>query len=263
MKRLTARREGTLIDSMEEENSPALTTFADMMTLLLVFFILMYSMYNLETEKLKAAVAEIEITSQKDGKHVSLLDYINANLGGDPISLERVIGLSGFDNPAAATAPTPTTTPPSATPIGAAAELKSLIQSAKLGDSVVAVTQGEQVIIRVDGELLFDSGSAELRDASRPVFDTLAVTFSEFPDFHVDIRGHTDDLPIATARFASNWELSALRATSALRYFIELGLPPGQFTATGYADRLPLVDNATPAGRAANRRVEFVLEKRS
>lgn len=260
MKRLAARREGALIDNMEEEDSPALTTFADMMTLLLVFFILMYAMHYLETEKFKAAVARIEVTSQQDGEQVSLLDLIEAQLGGDPISLEEVVGLNSFEQPSSAADPAATSAPGSAV---AASQLQSLIRSANLGDSVVAVTRGEQVIIRVDGALLFDSGSAELRDTARAVFDTLAVTFSEYPDFQVDIRGHTDDLPITTARFASNWELSALRATSALRYFVDLGLPPGQFTATGYADRLPLEDNATPAGRAANRRGEFVLEKRS
>lgn len=237
-----ARRNG-LIDLLEEEDNPAwLTTFADMMTLLLVFFVLMYAMYYLETEKFKAAVAEVEVQSREDGQSVSLLDYIEKRMGGDPIKLEDAIGLHTSKD-------------------DVHAQLETLIASANLGDSVIAVEDGQRIIVRVAGELLFDSGSATLRNGAGKALEGLAVTFFEYPDFKVSIGGHTDDQPISTARFASNWELSALRATAALRYFVSRGLPAAQFSATGYGDQLPLADNDSPAGRAANRRVEFVLEK--
>ncbi|MFQ5717156.1 MAG: flagellar motor protein MotB [Nitrospinales bacterium] len=77
----------------------------------------------------------------------------------------------------------------------------------------------------------------------------------------MNIQGHTDDVPVATERFPTNWELSAARATAVLRFFIDKGIEPKRLTATGYADIFPLFSNDTEQGRAQNRRVEFVLEK--
>ena len=85
--------------------------------------------------------------------------------------------------------------------------------------------------------------------------------FRDHADYRIAIRGHTDDLGIDTAQFPSNWELSAVRATTVLRYFIGQGIDPERMTATGYADYLPLVENNSVENRARNRRVEFVLEK--
>ena len=77
--------------------------------------------------------------------------------------------------------------------------------------------------------------------------------------YNVNIRGHTDNVPINTVRFPSNWELSALRATSVLRRFIDQGVNPVRVTATGYGELLPIAANDDTLGRARNRRVEFVL----
>ena len=85
--------------------------------------------------------------------------------------------------------------------------------------------------------------------------------FSDHADYRIAIRGHTDDRNIQTRQFPSNWELSAVRATTVLRFFIQQGIDPQRMTATGYADYIPLVDNDSAENRARNRRVEFVLEK--
>ncbi|HBP10772.1 MAG TPA: flagellar motor protein, partial [Nitrospina sp.] len=82
-----------------------------------------------------------------------------------------------------------------------------------------------------------------------------------YPDYKIHIQGHTDDDPISTERFPTNWELSAARATAVLRYFFDKGVEPEKMTATGYADTFPLASNDTDQGRTINRRVEFVLEK--
>ena len=75
------------------------------------------------------------------------------------------------------------------------------------------------------------------------------------------IQGHTDDVPIHTVKFESNWELSAVRATAVLRHFYDKGIDPEKLTATGYADTFPMVPNNTKEGRAKNARIEFILEK--
>ena len=100
-----------------------------------------------------------------------------------------------------------------------------------------------------------------VKDSAKIIFANLTFLFRQYADYRIGIRGHTDDLDIETVQFPSNWELSAVRATTVLRYFIEEGIDPERMTATGYADFIPLVNNDSPENRARNRRVEFVLEK--
>ena len=81
-------------------------------------------------------------------------------------------------------------------------------------------------------------------------------------DFPIKVEGHTDTLPISTPYFPSNWELSSARASSVVRLFVESGVAPGRLTAAGYSDQRPVADNASPEGRARNRRVTILIESR-
>lgn len=118
-----------------------------------------------------------------------------------------------------------------------------------------------RVVIRITGTILFDSGVASLNREGKPIIDEIAQIIQEFPDFNVNIKGHTDNVPISTNKFPSNWELSAIRATTVLRRLTEKGIGAERLTATGYAELLPLGPNDTDEDRQKNRRVEFVLEK--
>ena len=109
---------------------------------------------------------------------------------------------------------------------------------------------------------LVESGQAELKERARFIFANLGQMFRDYAYYAIAIRGHTDDRNIETTQFPSNWELSAVRATTVLRFFIDQGIDPERMTATGYADYLPLDDNNSVENRARNRRVEFVLEKK-
>jgi chemotaxis protein MotB len=95
------------------------------------------------------------------------------------------------------------------------------------------------------------------------MLDALLETLVINPGYKLEIQGHTDDIPISTAQFPSNWELSAVRATTVLRYMVDAGINPKRLTATGYGSSIPLVPNISPENRAINRRIEFVLEKRA
>ncbi|MFP3907901.1 MAG: flagellar motor protein MotB [Acidimicrobiales bacterium] len=115
------------------------------------------------------------------------------------------------------------------------------------------------VVSIVSDQVLFDPGSASLRSDGRDVLDGLAEALLGLPN-HVAIEGHTDSVPIANAQFPSNWELSTARATSVLQYFLEAyAFPPDRLTASGYAEQRPLADNATAAGRSKNRRVDIAV----
>ncbi len=107
-------------------------------------------------------------------------------------------------------------------------------------------------------KLLFEPGSADIKPQMRPVLDKLYEVIKELPN-PVEVEGHTDNIPISTERFPSNWELSTARASTIVRYFIAKGINPERLKASGYADTRPIASNTTPEGRAQNRRVEIVI----
>jgi len=212
-----------------EEGSPAwMATFADMMSLLLTFFILMYAIASQNTARVLHEVLGTET------KSLGVLDLI------DKISIQKSLQeLTGLNNPNI---------------------LDDMDDIAE--DSAMAVDTNEaKVVVRVPGANLFKPGQADLQLSGRPVLDRVIAVIRKYPDYKIHIQGHTDDDPISTERFPTNWELSAARATAVLRYFFDKGVEPEKMTATGYADTFPLASNDTDQGRTINRRVEFVLEK--
>lgn len=116
------------------------------------------------------------------------------------------------------------------------------------------------VNFRINSEVLFASGDAQLTPNGGELMDKLLPVFNKAPDHTIVVVGHTDNVPIQTARFPSNWELSAARAGAVVRHLQARGLNPTRLRAMGYADTQPLATNATPQGRSANRRVEIVME---
>jgi chemotaxis protein MotB len=130
---------------------------------------------------------------------------------------------------------------------------------AGIGDPRLEVLVDDtRVRLEVRDEILFPLGSAELAPGGRALLDGLAGKLGR-DGVRVAVEGHTDDLPIATARFPSNWELSSYRATTVARYLVSRGVAPERLEATGFADTQPRVPNDSPAHRALNRRVSIVL----
>lgn len=125
----------------------------------------------------------------------------------------------------------------------------------------VGVIQGEnRVTLRIDNQLLFASGEASVTYAGEAVIQDIASELDAFIG-RLSVEGHTDNVPISTERFPSNWELSVRRATAVVRVLAETGLSERQLHAGGYADTKPIQSNATAEGRAANRRVELVITR--
>ena len=242
----------SLLDVVEQEESSGawIVTFADMMTLILVFFILLYTLSDFEDKAYRDLVASVQVFDG-DGNQVSVIDYAKRS-GRNPEPLKAVEDMLGL-NPSDQVIET-------IKPV-MFKELESMVDSIDLSDSIEMSFEGDQINLQIDGRLLFPSGKAALKDEAKIIFANLSQMFREFTDYRIAIRGHTDDRDIETIQFPSNWELSAVRATTVLRYFIRQGIDPERMTATGYADFIPLVDNSTPENRARNRRVEFVLEK--
>lgn len=244
--------DSSLIQQFEEDDNGNswIVTFADMMTLILVFFILLYTLADYEDKAYRAQIAQVNVLDG-EGNQISVIDYATRQ-GRNPEPLRIIEDMLGLN-------PSPDVIEHMRPKI--LTEIESMVEYSDLEDNVKIKSQGDQISLQIDGRLLFDSGKAELKDSATVVFNNLAQLFRENPDYRIAIRGHTDDLSIETDQFPSNWELSAVRATTVLRYFIQQGLDPERMSATGYADFLPLVPNDTPENRAINRRVEFVLEK--
>ena len=127
------------------------------------------------------------------------------------------------------------------------------------GASVHKVDRG--IIIRIPDEALFEVGRAEVNDSFKAKLDKTGVLLKNFPN-QIQIEGHTDNVPIHTAVYPSNWELSTSRATVIMRHFVERGgLPSEKFAIAGYSEYHPIDTNDTTEGRAKNRRIDILVVK--
>ncbi|GGC96037.1 OmpA/MotB family protein [Vreelandella lutescens] len=134
-------------------------------------------------------------------------------------------------------------------------------QMAGLNIPGVSVSQGQEgVTLRIDDSLLFPSGNDVLTPQGQVVLERLSSVLETF-DGQISVEGHTDNVPITTVRFPSNWELSAGRAIAVVRQLERQGIAISRMRAVGYADTQPMESNATSEGRAANRRVELLLRQ--
>lgn len=129
-----------------------------------------------------------------------------------------------------------------------------------LGQNIEVVVNKGTVSFRISSEVLFNSGEANLSAPGLAVMSRLVPVLGRRPQYGVVVEGHTDNLPIQTERFPSNWELSTGRAVSVVRYLQSQGVEPARMRATGYADTRPIASNDTLQGRTANRHVEVTLE---
>ena len=212
-----------------------MTTFNDLMTLLMVFFVLLFAMGNLDPEKFKTFQNQLQ----------SGLGVMQAgtNAGdGIPSDRQRVT--------------TPDQSPPEALPQAAGSEN---FQALSRTQGLEAEYTPKGIRITLSDALLFDSGSARLTESGLRLLDRIGTVIKPMQR-QVRVEGHTDDRPIATTRYPSNWELSAARAIGVVNYFIDqTGIPASLLSAAGYGAFRPRAANDNETHRAANRRVEIIL----
>jgi chemotaxis protein MotB len=223
-----------------------LVSYADFITLLLAFFVTMYAITRLDTEKL----AQAQLSIQR-ALHAPVF------LGGFP--LEPGVG----DTPAAGRTGDLAGAVLQTPPITQLKEVAQTVQESLNGkidlQEIRLLITGRGLVIHLPEFLFFNSGEAAFRPEGQPFLDQLADILAKIPN-HVVIEGHTDNIPIHTPQFPSNWELSTQRATNLVRYFIEAHhLQPARFTAAGYGEYAPIADNDAEAGRRLNRRVDMII----
>ena len=132
---------------------------------------------------------------------------------------------------------------------------RSMIEAEQLS---VSIDRG-RMVINLPQDILFPSGSATLGNEGRATLSQVGEVLATIDERRFQVEGHTDNVPISTARFASNWQLSAARALSVVTLLQEVGVPPENLSGAGYGEYQPAADNEDPAGRELNRRIEIVM----
>ncbi|RUO23252.1 flagellar motor protein MotB [Aliidiomarina iranensis] len=209
-------------DTPVQEDEEWVTTYMDIITLLLILFVVLLA---------------------------------NADFSGSPAEREEltranaILQVLGIDPK--------TTTDEELLNIGT--KLNAEFSAAGLGDMVEISNTPGSLNIRLSDQILFPSGEAQFVDSSASQAMQPIVAILKNSSYHISVEGHTDSVPINTAQFPSNWELSSARATFVVRYLISEGIESGRLRAIGYAESKPIADNADAAGRSQNRRVTIVL----
>jgi chemotaxis protein MotB len=219
----------------EKKGAPAwMVTFGDMMTLLLCFFVLLLSFSNMESERFKIVAGYI-----REAFGVNVRKHYTEIPAGDTVvkveMKERSMEGALLQK-----------------------EIVYVLQNLDLDAMGKAELEKEGVRLRLDGALLFEPGGATLRDESKEFLRYVARTIKK-RGLEAVVEGHTDNQPIHSSRFPSNWELSSARASAVVRYFVSQGIGGASLQAVGLADTRPRTENYTEEGRRKNRRVEILL----
>ncbi|GAB6068074.1 flagellar motor protein MotD [Methylothermus subterraneus] len=224
----------------EKENSERwLVSYADFITLLFAFFVVMYAVAIVHQGDLKALSASLDRAFQDPPK------------ASEPIQV---------GDPPRSFAPSILETAQEAEKLKEAGERFTEVLAPYIDQELVAVERNEfWIAVEMKSGILFASGSAELSPEADPVLAKLAQIVRELPDNPVYVEGHTDNVPIETQAFPSNWELSAARAASVVRRLVQFGVDPARMAAVGFGEHHPAADNSTEVGRYRNRRVVLVL----
>lgn len=227
-----------------EDEGNWLVTYSDTITLLLCFFVMLFALSSLDVQKFNAMLASFQgaVGILDGGRSLSTEDGASDGPG-----LMDSIVPDFWREPIAGTDAEPLYD-----------DLVRIIADEELGDTVQVAVEERGIVVRFSESVLFDLGKAELKPEFREVLERFAAALLPW-EHPIRVEGHTDYLPIHNEEFASNWELSAIRATTVTRFLLEQGLDPKLLSAVAYSEYHPIASNLTEEGRAQNRRVDIVL----
>lgn len=224
-----------------------LLTYADLMNLLLILFILLFAFSQVDTQKFQQL-------SQSFSSVFGMGNPPSAVQGGSS-------GNSLIDFPATMPSPVIPSQYEEQQIEGIAKEVSDMVASEGLEGNIDVKLQERGIVISIQAQLIFKSGSAEIEKASEDEILKIGKDIlSKIPNKHIRVEGHTDNIPIDTPLFPSNWDLSSTRANRVLRLLVDqAGLNPRLISSTGYGEYQPLVPNTSDANREKNRRVDIVI----
>ncbi|MCC6544079.1 MAG: OmpA family protein [Nitrospirae bacterium] len=215
----------------EHENHERwLVSYADFITLLFAFFVVMYSTSSIQEGKYRAVSESAQAAfnpSSLTAKHIE----VGPKMSSGNINKGKVEYI---------------------------ATIKSVMKEFEQSRKLVIFQNSKGIVIRITDTALFDSGNSEIKNEAVETIDNLAGVLTSIRK-DIQIEGHTDNIPINSPKYPSNWELSSARATSIVRRFVNMGLEPSRLTAIGYGEYRPIADNDTAEGRSKNRRVDILV----
>lgn len=235
----------------EHENHERwLVSYADFITLLFAFFVVMYAISSVNEGKYRVLSDSLtnafrNVTGQQGGQPILITP------GSPPLSVKPVGRPDKL--------PEQKRTEERRRMSNIAKEIMDALQPLVVQGKVRLLETSRGVTIEINDSVLFPAGQARLQPASMSAMRAIADVLAR-ADFPITIEGHTDNVPISNLQFPSNWELSAVRATTVLRLFNEGGVGAERLTAIGYGETRPVETNTTPEGRARNRRVSILID---
>ena len=256
---MAARRKRHDAHEEAENHERWLITYADMITLLMAFFIMLFTMSQVDLAKFKEFSGGLQTHYTGGPQEMNLAaDGGQGVLDGGGMSQQQILAAAEqvLDKQAQA---------------DLARELERdrlvhveevvtrRVREAGLSGKVDFRLEARGLVVTiVSDDVLFPLGSADLQPQGRAVLRGLAGVLRRMPN-HIAVEGHTDNVPVSGGPYGDNWVLSTARATSVLQHVLSLGLPASRLSAAGYADQRPLEPNTTSSNRATNRRVEIVI----
>jgi chemotaxis protein MotB len=223
-----------------ENHERWIVSYADMVTLLWALFVVLYALSDSNPRKM--------LVVQQSLDRAFNVGVLQGSSGGSPVFDVGGAGLApGFHDVK------------SRNLTDISKELGDFSHSHGLDNKIQVRQDANSITISLQDNLLFDSGSADLKPGSQEVLAEIAAVLGQLPNI-IRVEGHTDSIPVNSADYATNWELSAARATTVLRFLGDAGhVEQSRLTLAGFADTRPLADNGTPEGRALNRRADIVI----
>lgn len=250
------------------KGSPAwMNTFADLMNLLLCFFVMLFSMSSVNEEKFEKVIASFQST-------FSILPGGGASIGEGELISSGISQLENFDSyynqQLSSQSDGQTEEEKDITEAyeqqeleeseDMAQQLENALSQYGIQDDVEVDFNAEYVTLNMNGALLFDSASAELRDEAYPLVNKLGKILVAYDNNIIEVEGHTDNVPIHSSKYEDNNVLSMYRALAVANYLRDTTtLDPAYIKSSGRGEYVPIADNATPEGRARNRRVEIKI----
>jgi chemotaxis protein MotB len=250
-----AEEEAPVLTVPEEEEEAAaggapewMCTFSDLVTLLMCFFVLLFAMSTTQQETFKELVESlrsalgVQAVPESGTREGLIMHAVPEQAPEEPSKIDEVGGMIQKEMNEVIS------------------EVRELILLNKLGGMVNVSESDSGVVITLSDMLLFSQGETVLSDKGMEVLKKVAGILSQLA-YHVKVKGHTDNAPISTGKYPSNWELSSARAGSVVRLLVQHGVDPKLIAAEGYAQYHPVATNDTEEGRAMNRRVEIVYDR--
>lgn len=232
-------------EKSEQAGTPGwMTTFSDLMSLLLTFFILLYSMSSIDVIKFRNISYSLQAVLAGEGQTTIFEGQdSDAKIPDESKTVDSILEESQIKE----------------STLRMYNQVSKFIEDEGLEADVTVSANRKGVFVDIKEAILFESGQADIKQGGKHVLDKLEKLFLSFPN-EIVVEGHTDNVPINSSKYPSNWELSSDRALNVVRYLSETkSVPEDRLCATGYGEFRPIAPNDTPENRAQNRRVNLLI----